>query len=146
MFNNTIVNWSITGARAIMLWPKAVGCITRSYDFRDPNTHLVVVNNVLVQPASSTSPYFAAYQASSANTIAAGNLCFGIGACSGPLSDSVYGDPQFVNAARNDFHVAETSPAVDASTAGPVSAADLDGKPRSGTRTQLAPTNRSTTW
>jgi hypothetical protein len=70
VFNNTIVNCSITGARAIMLWPKAVGCITRSYDFRDQNTELVVVNNIFVQPAGSTSPYFAAYQSSSANTFA----------------------------------------------------------------------------
>ncbi len=131
VFNNTIVNSGITGAQATMQWPSAKGTITRSYNFYDPSTQLILTNNIFVQPAGATSPYYTAYQKSTANTAAQSNLCYGSGGCPVDFTNSLSADPLFANEGAGqpgtNYHLQEASPAVRFSSHTPLSVTDQDG-------------------
>ncbi len=127
IYNNTIVNGGDVTNAAGMQWPGSNEEIGRSYDFHDPTTKLVLSNNIIVQPANSTVPYWMAYQASTANIVGTNNLCHGIGVCPLPFTASAIGNPKFVNQAVRDFHIQTDSAAVTKRRVTPSSLLDLDG-------------------
>lgn len=121
--NNTIVNNTAASGSAVFA------------DGFDSTSQLI--NNILVSSGASpvvcgtfnvAQPIISFNDAFDVTAPGFGGQCAGANGTSGNIS----ADPQFVNAAANDFHLLASSPAIDAGnkSAPNLSQTDLDGNPR----------------
>jgi hypothetical protein len=100
-----------------------------------PCHNILIQNNIFYKPPRQNAINF--YEADLKNVIIRHNLVFGSGlkddddngVCQ--VSDTVTGKaPEFVDAAKHDFRLKPTSPAIDAGTADRAPRTDLEGRPR----------------
>jgi hypothetical protein len=100
-----------------------------------PCHNILIQNNIFYKPPRQNEINF--YEADLKNVIIRHNLVFGSGlkddddngVCQ--VSDTVTGKaPEFVDAAKHDFRLKPTSPAIDAGTADRAPRTDLEGRPR----------------
>jgi hypothetical protein len=127
VYNNTIVNGGVVTETSGLQWPGSNESIGRGSGFYDLTTILALSNNIIVEPAGSTVPYWTPYQPSQSNLIAIDNLCSGEGACPSSFTSSKTGDPDFVNQAAGNFHLQSGSAAATSSLAVPFAPSDMDG-------------------
>jgi hypothetical protein len=85
------------------------------------NENVVIRNNILSQNGTNILVESGAV----AETTVDHNLCYGAGGCGG--SDTVIGDPLFVNPSAADFHLQSNSPAINAGSSLNAPNTDFDG-------------------
>jgi len=94
---------------------------------------LVIANNVIVSNSSGICLYQGAATQTLRHNCLFGNASYDYGAVSGSLNpgpSDLHRDPRFVNAAAGDFHLAASSPCIDAGTPADAPSADYDGRAR----------------
>ncbi len=116
LFNNTLYNCGSRGTGASGAVALASGPVGIQMD-----------NNLIV--ALSNEVYFSTDTGSTPQITGSNNLLYGAGTAPNYLTASVTGDPLFLAASSDDFHLTANSPAVDKGKATSATS-DIDGNPR----------------